>query len=259
MIQKHEVDKQQYNEIFNAQITNKNDFKEHIFGSRKRLYINDVLVATYCPSNTIDLGVLDPKVFHRFLASFNKQFYRQIINNQSLMELTIDFDGQSRNKIIENWDALPISNYFYSIDIKNAYWQIAHKIGYINDRFYQKYLYNDDFKEAKRYCISFLGRSNKTNYISNKSNYPITCNMDLFNNAYTNIRNMLYNIVNECVEITDNCYLEYNIDGLYVLNTDVKKVKSVLHKHGIISKLIECIKVSDTQYLCKKKLRNFKR
>ncbi len=81
--------------------------------------------------------------------------------------------------------------------------------------------------------------------------------MDLFNQAYTNIRNLLYKIIFECVESTQNNYLEYNIDGLYVLNTEVRGIKNILKSHGIMSKLIECVKVNGTQYAMQNKLRNF--
>jgi hypothetical protein len=252
-----EVNKEQYNQILLAQYDNKSDVREHIFGSRKRLYKNDFLLATYCSSNSLDLGNLDTKVFHRFLAHFNKQFYKQLINNQSLISLNIQHNQQSREKNLKNWESLPVGSYFYSIDVKNAYWQIAHKIGYINSNFFEKYLHNDDYKQAKRYCISFLARTNKSSYLSNQKTNTITCNMDLFNQAYTNIRNLLYKIIFECVESTQNNYLEYNIDGLYVLNTEVRGIKNILKSHGIMSKLIECVKVNGTQYAMQNKLRNF--
>jgi hypothetical protein len=252
-----EVSKEQYNEIMFAQFGNNTNFKEHTFGSRKRLYKNNILLATYCPSDSIDLGTLDSKVFHRFLANFNKQLYRQFFKNQNLISLRILHDIQARDKHFDNWDALPIGSYFYSIDIKNAYWQVAHKIGYINTNFFTKYLYNDDYKQAKRYCISFLARTNKKSYVSSNGSYTLLCDMGLFNQAYSNVRNLLYKIIYECVESTQNNYLEYNIDGLYVCNTDVKSVKNILKSHGIISKLIECVKVSDTQYSMQNKLRNF--
>lgn len=253
-----EVSKDEYNEIMFAQFSNSNNFKEHTFGSRKRLYKDDILLATYCPSDSIDLGTLDGNVFHRFLANFNKQLYRQFVKNQSLLSLKIEHNLQARDKHFDNWDALPIGTYFYSIDIKNAYWQIAHKIGYINTDFYTKYLHNDDYKQAKRYCISFLARNNKKSYVSSKANYTISCDMGLFNQAYSNVRNLLYKIIYECVESTLNNYLEYNIDGLYVCNTEVKSVKNILKSHGIISKLIECVKINETQYAMQNKLRNFK-
>jgi hypothetical protein len=252
-----EVSKDEYNEIMFAQFGSNTNFKEHTFGSRKRLYKNDILLATYCPSDSIDLGTLDSKVFHRFLANFNKQLYRQFVKKQNLISLRILHDIQARDKHFDNWDALPIGSYFYSIDIKNAYWQVAHKIGYINTAFFSKYLYNDDYKQAKRYCISFLARTNKKSYVSSNGSYTVLCDMGLFNQAYSNVRNLLYKIIYECVESTQNNYLEYNIDGLYVCDTEVKSVKNILKSHGIISKLIECVKINDTQYSMQNKLRNF--
>ena len=256
---KLEVSKEDYNKILFAQYGNMANIKEHVIGSRKRLYNGKTLLATYCPNNIIDLGQLDSSVFHRFLANFNKQLYRQFVIKQDLIDLKIEHREQARNKNFEGWEKLEVGAYFYSIDIKNAYWQIAHKIGYINDEFFQKYLYNDDFKQAKRFCISFLARTNKTNYISNEQKHVISCNMDLFNQAYSNIRNLLYKIIYECVQSTNNNYLEYNIDGLYILNTDVKNVKTILKSHGIISKLIECVKTGDSEYSMQNRIRTFKR
>jgi hypothetical protein len=251
------VSENEYNRIYRSIADNNAVIREQIQGSRKTLYANGVMVAVSVEDNSVDLGNISNKDFVSFLAQFTKNLYGQFSNNQQLYYLEIKTDCYTRNKNDDYWHTIPVGQFLYNVDLKSAYWQIAHKLGYINTAFFKKYINLDDYKKAKRLCISFLARSNSMKYQrKGEPDYIIYCNNAVLQRVYDNIRNKLYQSVQYALtDITD--YIEYNIDGITVTAKDVDAVKKRFSEIGLDYKVSELKKISETEYLKNNKKRKF--
>jgi len=229
---------------------------EQIVGSRKKLYNqNNQLVASYVRSNSIDLGKISKEHFFSFLGLFNKNLYKNFIINQKLLSLEIEFKGVSRNKNRNNFDKIEIGGFFYNLDLNSAYWQIVYKLGYIDYELFEKYKYADEYKVAKRLCISFLARNNYKNYYINGKEFTIKCETSALKQVYVNIRNTLYSIFNECAHELD--YIAFNIDSIYFMKKDLPKAKKFFEQLGLEYKLVLCQKIGKREFTYGKEKRNF--
>lgn len=254
---KLEVSEEYYNEIKDTQFKNGSIVREHTMGSRTKMFSDNMFIATKCESAALEKGDLTDAQFFSFIGLFNKQLYKQFQINPNLFFLEVEFQGLSRQKNYDAWDKLEVGDFFYNIDLNSAYWQVAHKLGYVNDNMFEKYLNVDAYKQVKRYVISFLARKNKMKYYYNGDTYNIECDSEFLKNIYTNIRFCLYNYITQCIVGIEN-WIEYNIDGVVVTNKEVDSVLEYFRANDLKFKMTECRKMSDTEYLYKNRLRIFK-
>lgn len=255
--EKMKVTQSEYNDIYRTVTGNNAIIREQIHGSRKTLYADGIMVAICIEDSGIELGDITNRQFTAFLAQFTKNLYAQFAKNERLYYLQINNDCYTRNKNEEYWNTIPIGQYLYNVDLKSAYWQMAYHLGYISTNFYQKYINLDEYKQAKRLCISFLARGNSMTYQRiDEPDYVIHCNNDVLQRVYDNIRNKLYQSVQFALDgITD--YTEYNIDGITVTAKDLEKVKKRFIKLGLHYKVCELQKISQTEYIKGNKKRKF--
>lgn len=241
------VNQNTYNKFIDIQLHNQNKFQEHIHGSRKKLIVHNRIIATLSGNNKLDTDGLTEKEFVSFIAQFNKQLFKQFLKKPELHSLNLSFNGVARQKNIELWKSMPNNKMFYNVDLSSAYWQVAHKLGYINDKFFKKYLNDDRYKKAKRYCITFLTRSNKMKYIDGVKVAEIKCETDVFKKVYDNIRYELYNTIFQLSRELN--FLEYNIDGISVMGADLNTVREYFNTLKYDYKTTLCIKKSESEYL----------
>lgn len=243
-----------FNAIIKQQGMNPHPYAVQVVGSRKKLYKEGKFICSNNLENAIDLGDIKKSQFAPFLGLFNKSLYGQFASNPLLYDLKVDCMGKmSRDIHINAWESLKEGDLFYNVDLKNAYWQVCYKLGYIDSYLYMKYLNQDEYKKAKRYCISFLARSNKMsyNYPTLGYSYEIKCETGVLNMVYTNIRNELYNYISYAMEelVGENSWIEYNIDGVSVIGKDnVEKVKAKFSELGLIFKTSLCVKINEYDY-----------
>jgi hypothetical protein len=253
------INSEQYSERVGVQMENKNGFKEQVHGSRKKLYVYDRLIASTSPNSYLDLGGITKGQFSSFLGQFNKKLYSQFAKNPELLNQKIDFYGTARHRNTKTWDNTPIGTFFYNIDLKSAYWQMSYRLGYIDQTMYDQYISLDDYKTAKRFCISFLARPNKMVYhAKDGTKYEIQCDTEVLKRVYSNIRNELYKIIQTSLK-GSNEYIEYNVDGVAVPSKLVPMVKEYLYNEGLKFKTTFCQKINDKQFSCGKKIKNFRK
>lgn len=251
------VDVHQYESIIRTQLNNKTDIQEQFIGSRRKLYSEGVMIATLSTTTHLDIGQITKQQFNSFLGGFTKQLYKQLKDKPDLLGLHIDFDDSSRAKNYYNWDKLNVGDFFYNIDLNSAYWQIAHKLEYLSDKMYESYIDLDEYKMVKRLCVSFLARTNKRKYYNEDETFEIKCDTSVLQQIYRNIRYYLYNVIAESVALTDE-WIEYNIDGVTVINSDVDKIQKFFDENKYKYKITECRKLSDVEYLYGNKVRRFR-
>ena len=255
---KLECNNEEYDKLQNVQFLNKNFVTEQYIGSRKKLFSNNKMIATVSAYNNLEIGGITKTQFNSFLGTFNKQLYKQFSKDPSLYDLKIDFKGVSREKNIEQWELLKEGDYFYNLDLRSAYWQVAHKLGYLNDKMFETYMPTDEYKMAKRVCISFLARKNYMLYHpANEDSFKIQCDTGVLTQVYKNIRHYLYRTMTSCIS-DDLKWLEYNIDGITVTSEYLLQIGKYFQDLNLKYKINECRKLNDKEYLYGGKQRKFK-
>lgn len=247
-IKKQEVSLKSYLLIKQNYINSGRIINEQILGSRTNLFDEtNKLIVSHVRDASIDLGKLSKAKFFSFIGLFHKNLYKNLLDTPDLMSLEITFSGMSRKKNKIEFEKMPIGTFFYNLDLNSAYWQIAYKLGYIDFDMFTKYQNDDEFKVAKRLCISFLSRKNRKNYYVNGAEHTIICDTGVLKQVYTNIRNTLYNIFTECsVEVE---YIAYNIDSIYIKKSDLPAVKKIFDEMGLQYKLVLCQKTAQREYV----------
>lgn len=253
-----DYNEEDYDNSIEVQKFNKTSFREHFLGARKKVLVHDTMIATTAKNNNLILGSLTKAKFIAFLGRFNKQLYKRFRTIDMLYSINIQFDGQSRGRNDELWDTMPAGRYFYNVDFKKAYWQIAYKLGYIDHTLYSEYIDNDLFKPAMRYCFSFLARQNYMVYHTPRTKVQITCDTSVLNKVYENVRHQLYI---EVAKAKEGCtgIVEWNIDGVSVLAKDLDTVCKKIAASGLKYKVTECRKIDEYTYSSGDKVKNFKR
>lgn len=244
----------------NVQEKNGNAYSEQYFGSRKSLYRSGLIIGSTMVESKLNIGEITNQEFRSFLAGFNKKLYKRLMNEKLLFELKIVRSGAVARKDFTAWKKLPIGSYFYNIDLSSAYWQIGYRLGYIDQKLFDKYIQDDRYKQAKRLCFSFLGRENKMIYHTpgGSNSYEIKCDMTALTTVYDNVRNELNRIIISASEASGE-FIEYNTDGIAVYHTEVAAVKSYFKSQGLIFKITKHKKISDTHYSSGSISRRFKR
>jgi hypothetical protein len=252
-----EIEPQFYEHTKQVIIENGSKMWEQTFGGRKNLFSDGELCGTIGPGDYLPLKNITRLQFAGFLGAFTRNLYAQIKKNDLLLTLNIEFEGVSRDKNYNSWKKMKNRTVFYNVDLISAYWQIAYRLGYISKKMFDSYLLRDEFKEAKRYCVSFLARENEMHYFDGREIDKIICNNDCLIQVYENIRNELYTcLYNIRKELPD--WVEYNIDGLTIMKKDLQKVKQAFNEMQLIYKVNEYIKVDSNEYVNHKgKFRKF--
>jgi len=251
-----EIDIDEYDKTKQQLLNNGSKLWERTFGSRVILYADKEFVGTLIPENNLLLPKLTSKQFYSFLGQFSKNLYQQIKASDKLLDLNIDFDDVSRDKNHEMWSKVKSRTLFYNVDLSSAYWQIAHKLGYISTKFFDKYMFLDEYKEAKRYCISFLARDNQMKYYDGREIDIITCDTSCLYQIYENIRHQLYQYIKEVYSLTTE-WIEFNIDGVNILQKDLNLITQKFDELGLIYKVNECVKIDKHEYFHKGQIRKF--
>lgn len=252
-----EIDEANYEHTKGVLIKNGASVSEQTHGSRKILYADQVVCGFSEVNYYIPLSEnITKKQFNSFLGAFTKSLYNQIKKNNDLLSLKIEFDGISRDKNHAAWQKIKSKEVFYNIDLSSAYWQMAFRLNYISKKLYENYIYKDEFKEAKRYCVSFLARENEMSYFDNREINVVKCDTSALDRVYSNIRNHLYNTI-DLLKQNSTTWINYNIDGISVSSKELEKICSMLDEMQLIYKVNECIKIDKIEYYQKGKIRKF--
>ena len=252
------VTPERYSELLELQKKNGVPFSEHFKGSRKTLYVhNKPFVTLLMVDSYIELGEISDVQFKSFIGTFKKTLYKNISSRPELMSKKIVFDGTSRGKNYDAFNSVPVESYYWNLDLSSAYWQMGYRLGYVSKNFYEKYISKNEYKVVKRLCFSFLARCNYRNYNVNGEHYEIVCDNTMDQLVYDNVRNELYNLIAGALDIAGDNYIDYNIDAISFKQNVKKQVVKYFEEQGLVFKLLPVIKVSETQYELKDKIRKF--
>lgn len=230
------------------------------FGSRKFIIVDGNYAYAERTGEGIETG-LTTREFVAFISGFKRSLNHQLKKRPELLDLKIPYNNSVAKKFHNIYDALIEGDRFYNIDLSSAYWQIAHKLGYISTKVFDKYMPLDSYKHAKRLCISFLGRRREKIIYEVKDGLYVERKEVLSERdeqIFMNIRHELYSIINGIVEQLGNSVLEYNTDAVSVLPYRRKEVEDYFSSLGLIYTVNNCVKKNNIEYLRNNKLKNFK-
>lgn len=246
-----------YNNAIRNLISNETPFSERTIGARNSLFVSGKIRAILQPNSILHLGSLEKGKFVSFLGNFSKNLYEAVIENPELCFMQIDFNGRARAKNEAVWKTIKDGDCFYNVDLKSAYWQIAHQLGYIKKDFFERYN-TDEYKQAKRFCISFLARRVHCTYFDGgKSFRLIHCDTTVLKNIYGNIRKKLYICIAKAIESCNNEFIDYNIDAITIKKEQLSNVVKAFTDMGLDIKVTRCLKANNSQYYYGKEARNF--
>lgn len=254
-----DVSFEEYDRLVELQIKNGVPFAEHNKGSRKTLYVFGSPVASIVSGyNSLDIGDLPYPKFYSFLAAFKRGLYQNILSNEKLLTFKVEFDGSSRGKNRNLFESLDEEQSYFNLDLISAYWQIGYRLGYLSKRNYTKYLNEHNYKAAKRLCFSFLARCNYKEFLNpDGTKYIIECDNSIDQQVYDNVRNELYRIILGAVDLIENRYIDYNIDGISFLKSELPIVKKYFDDLNLEYKINPCVKQDASHYLFKGRIRRF--
>lgn len=252
-----EIDAQIYEPTKEVMIKNGVRLSEQFFGNRRVLYSNSKICGFLESDNYLPLSEeLSNKEFSNFLASFSLSLSNQLRKKHSLWGVKIEYDGDKSGHNPNAYRKIKQVTKFYQIDLSSAYWQMAFRLGYISKNLFDKYMFEDKYKQAKRYCVSFLGRTNYMRYYDGREIEYVECDTSFQVQVYENIRNEMYQVIKQVRDAIPN-WVMYHIDSVSVMEKDFEKAKSILENLSVYYKVKEAVKLDNTEYSVNGKLKKF--
>lgn len=147
---------------------------------------------------------------------------------------------------------MPEGTKFIYVDVKHCYWRIAYLMGYITPYFYEKILSSPDMKLWRNMALSCIIAPKKVEHFKDGvSMGVISEDTRCYEQVYENIRFYAWNLFGRlCYEKIgkENC-LGYFTDGIMIFPEDLSKVKTVLARHKLQYRVINCEKVSQKEFI----------
>jgi hypothetical protein len=191
-----------------------------------------------------------PKDFRVFLRMVKRSIFRSWMNDNCRKDL-VDSIQTKKHRNRDNWDKLTTGDTFYLIDMVSCYWQMAYKLGYIDKELFDRFMYNDEYKQAKRLCFTLLkknvivGEQFKGDVVIN--NY--ICDSSLINDIFFNVRNISSVYISELVGLINKDYLFFNVDGIAVTQNRYQEVSKFFKDNDIKVSVNICSKTVNNNYV----------
>ena len=190
--------------------------------------------------------------------AFYGQVKRQInnfIKKQDYNIRPIENTHPVREKTNKHED-IKIGDRFLSVDIRNCYWQLMYKFGYINENLFEKYNLNEDYKKQMLMSLT-ITVSVKTKqfyfdtFIPHTPDLEVDCENQIYQVLFDNVRYTTYNIMGDIANnVLGGDFINYNTDGIYIKldKKELSKVVKALNKQGLRSRTTICEKISKTEF-----------
>lgn len=199
----------------------------------------------------INFGDVPKSEIKTFLSRFKREINGALRKDPELMDLKITSKHLTSSINTEKWNNYESGRAFYHLDIKNGYWQMLHRLGYISTKLYEDYLWEDDFKHLKRLCVTFLARKSHAVFYGlgiGGTNHEIYCNNEMYDRIYKNVRASLTNCLFIGLDTIGDDYFKYAVDGVYLHKDQLVPVKTALANAGVGYKYTVCRKVGENQF-----------
>lgn len=253
---KAECSSDEFERSIGVQIGNGTSFRVEIVGKRSKLMVYERMIKTHVKKSGFDLGGLSNEKFSAFIGRFNKHLYKRFRTIESLWGINISWEGGAGGSIPDNWKKMKKGDFFYSIDLKSAFWQLGYKLGYVDQDFFDQFIQDDLYKVAKRLCYSWLARKRKAIYYTPSGIVEIKGEIGVIKKVFDNVRYELYNKIKDARSGLETV-IEWNIDAISVLGSELDIVKERFDKMGLVYKVTLCRKLNETEYQHGSKIKNY--
>lgn len=230
----------------------KKTFQVEYKRNERHILVNGKKVAKLKQRNSI--SPLEKEDSHKVLnlfASVKKSVNSYLLKNDfKIQNITKKYDSSYRNSLL--FKSMPEGTKFIYVDVKHCYWRIAYLMGYITPYFYEKILSSPDMKLWRNMALSCIIAPKKVeNFKDGVSMGVISEDTRCYEQVYENIRFYAWNLFGRlCYEKIgkENC-LGYFTDGIMIFPEDLSKVKTVLARHKLQYRVINCEKVSQKEFV----------
>ena len=140
---------------------------------------------------------------------------------------------------------------FYSVDINHAYFQVLHKLGYIEDGIYNLYKNQEEYKKAFHFSCSWLASRAKIYKYAGGTLAGVydTAETDReLKVIYDNVRHTLQNLLGELYEQLDTAAIAYITDEILIRKDALPMVKEYFKSKGYEFKIAICWKTNEIEY-----------
>ncbi len=230
----------------------KKTFNVEIKRNTKNILVNGKKVAKLKVSNSISpLQRQDSSKILNLFASVKKSINKKLNNlNFVLPKIEKKYNSTFTNRALFN--SLDNGTNFYYVDVKHCYWRIAYLQGYISEYYYLKILENPEMKLWRNMALSCIIAGKRVEYYKNgKHIHTISEHTKLYEQVYENIRFYAWNLFGRlCFDKIgkDKC-MGYFTDGIMVFEEDLKTVRTVLARHKLQYRIVECEKTENNKYV----------
>jgi hypothetical protein len=177
-----------------------------------------------------------------------RSFTRYLKNNQWEIS-TVNNNSGSHFQNIHLWEMLEIGTNFSYIDIKHAYWQYAHRLGYVSDELYNKSLKKEFKKDRNKALACLVSIKDCIYYKDGERINNITEWNKPYKTMYDNIRFSVFNDIMELREVIgDDNILQIKIDCIMFLPHCYEQVFEYFRKKKIKHKNRNCKKIMKDLY-----------
>lgn len=233
------------NIVINALKNNKDNFK--IVTKRKNIYLHKEKRLIYRHIHNSCLK--DHENFNDYLplvSGIRRDIDKYIDNHKNVAEFPVNNNCVIQN--INNYKNLKNDSIFHEIDIKEAYFQVMHILGYITDKLYNKYSHFDQYKKGYIYGITWL-QSDEIVSIYKKGKLVKEYNKfrPQYKVMFDNIRYFINDITDEAVKCcTPTGFLKKRVDAVYCDIESSEKICEFYKDHGIEVKITHLVKKDNT-------------
>ena len=183
------------------------------------------------------------------VVSMVKQDVKKYIQKSSVEEIASIYSTVGKN--VAAYTDIKNGEMFYSVDINHAYFQVLHKLGYIEDGLYNLYKNQEEYKKAFHFSCSWLAsRAKIYKYAGGRL-------VDVYDTSetdrelkviYDNVRHTLQNLLGELYEQLDTAAIAYITDEILIRKDALPMVKEYFKSKGYEFKIAICWKTNDIEY-----------
>jgi hypothetical protein len=173
-----------------------------------------------------------------------------LAKNPDITEIKSDRSTVNKNQVA--YAKIEQGSMFYSVDINHAYFQVLHKLGYIDDILYETYKDQDEYKKAFHFSCSWLAaRAKIYKYRKGLLKQIIdTSETDKeLKIVYSNVRHTLQNLLGEIYDQLGNSAIAYITDEILIHRDALPAVKEYFKRQGYEFKITFCKKSTNTEYI----------
>jgi hypothetical protein len=174
--------------------------------------------------------------------SIMKKSYNQYIKYCNFV-IDVPASNLSRTTSV-NYFQMEIGTPYNLVDISHCYWQIAYRIGMINQKTYEKYIQEEHHKLLRNMALTCVLAPKVVTYYNKQIEIVNTIEEDtsLYRAVYRKICQTSFELMSNLAKLCEDDFLYYNTDGIAIPTRNLQKVMQFLKDNDFIFTVTQCQK-----------------